>query len=428
MRVLDVITTKRDGHRLSDEQIDWFISNYASGDAIADEQAAALAMAIYLNGMESEELAHWTRAMADSGERLDLGGLDRPTVDKHSTGGVGDKISLILVPLVAACGAAVPQLSGRGLGHTGGTLDKMESIAGWSPNLTVEQMRDQLNRIGGVIAGASADIAPADRKLYSLRDVTGTVSSIPLIASSIMSKKIAEGTSSLTLDVKTGSGAFMTDRADAKLLAETMVELGTANGVATSALVTGMDLILGRAVGNGLEVEEALEVLAGDGPADVIELTVALARDMLALVGIDVDPAPLLASGHAMETFERMVSAQGGDLSQGLPRAEHRLHVVSPADGFVIGLEARRVGVAAWMLGAGRAHKEDSVSPTAGVRSLVASGERVVEGQPVLELHADDPARFAQLGDTLDGAIQLSPIAIASSPIVVDRVVPTPLP
>ncbi len=428
MRVLDVITTKRDGHRLSDEQIDWFISNYASGDAIADEQAAALAMAIYLNGMESEELAHWTRAMADSGERLDLGGLDRPTVDKHSTGGVGDKISLILVPLVAACGAAVPQLSGRGLGHTGGTLDKMESIAGWSPNLTVEQMRDQLNRIGGVIAGASADIAPADRKLYSLRDVTGTVSSIPLIASSIMSKKIAEGTSSLTLDVKTGSGAFMTDRADAKLLAETMVELGTANGVATSALVTGMDLILGRAVGNGLEVEEALEVLAGNGPADVIELTVALARDMLALVGIDADPAPLLASGHAMETFERMVSAQGGDLSQGLPRAEHRLHVVSPADGFVIGLEARRVGVAAWMLGAGRAHKEDSVSPTAGVLSLVAPGERVVEGQPVLELHADDPARFAQLGDTLDGAIQLSPIAIASSPIVVDRVVPTPLP
>ena len=428
MRVLDVITTKRDGHRLSDEQIDWFISNYASGDAIADEQAAALAMAIYLNGMESEELAHWTRAMADSGERLDLGGLDRPTVDKHSTGGVGDKISLILVPLVAACGAAVPQLSGRGLGHTGGTLDKMESIAGWSPDLTVEQMRDQLNRIGGVIAGASADIAPADRKLYSLRDVTGTVSSIPLIASSIMSKKIAEGTSSLTLDVKTGSGAFMTDRADAKLLAETMVELGTANGVATSALVTGMDHILGRAVGNGLEVEEALEVLAGNGPADVIELTVALARDMLGLVGIDVDPAPLLASGHAMETFERMVSAQGGDLSQGLPRAEHRLHVVSPADGFVIGLDARRVGVAAWMLGAGRAHKEDSVSPTAGVLSLVAPGERVVEGQPVLELHADDPARFAQLGDTLDGAIQLSPIAIASSPIVVDRVVPTPLP
>ncbi len=428
MRVLDVITTKRDGHRLSDEQIDWFISNYASGDSIADEQAAALAMAIYLNGMESEELAHWTRAMADSGERLDLGGLDRPTVDKHSTGGVGDKISLILVPLVAACGAAVPQLSGRGLGHTGGTLDKMESIAGWSPDLTVDQMRDQLNRIGGVIAGASADIAPADRKLYSLRDVTGTVSSIPLIASSIMSKKIAEGTSSLTLDVKTGSGAFMTDRADAKLLAETMVDLGTANGVATSALVTGMDHVLGRAVGNGLEVEEALDVLAGNGPADVIELTVALARDMLGLLGIDVDPAALLASGHAMETFERMVAAQGGDLSQGLPRAAHRLHVVSPADGFVIGLEARRVGVAAWMLGAGRAHKEDSVSPTAGVLSLVTPGDRVAEGQPILELHADDRDRFAQLGDTLEGAIQLSPDPIVSSPIVLDRVTPTPLP
>lgn len=427
MRVLDVITTKRDGHRLSDAQIDWFISSYATGDAIADEQAAALAMAIYLNGMQDDELAHWTRAMATSGERLDLGGLDRPTVDKHSTGGVGDKISLILVPLVAACGAAVPQLSGRGLGHTGGTLDKMESIAGWSPDLTVEQMRDQLNSIGGVIAGATADLAPADRKLYSLRDVTGTIESIPLIASSIMSKKIAEGTSSLTLDVKAGTGAFMADRSSAKALAKTMVDLGMANGVATSALVTNMNHVLGQAVGNALEVEEALDVLAGNGPADIVELTLALARDMLRLIDIDTDPAEVLASGRAMETFERMVSAQGGDLAAGLPRAAHQRQIVSVAGGYVVGFDARPVGIAAWALGAGRAHKEDSVSPTAGVVCLVKPGQLIAKGEPILELHADDPTRFEQLASalhesTLHETIHLSTEPLEGSPIVLYRV------
>jgi len=422
MNVLDVIVAKRDGRELTPEQIDWFISTYAAGEEIADEQAASLAMAIFLNGMVPDELSRWTQAMIDSGATLDLSDVGRPTVDKHSTGGVGDKISLILVPLVAACGAAVPQLSGRGLGHTGGTLDKMESISGWRANLTLAELRQQLATIGGVIAGATGDLAPADRRLYALRDVTGTVESIPLIASSIMSKKIAEGTDALTLDVKAGAGAFMSDVESAIELARTMVRLGTDHGVATSALVTRMDDVLGRAVGNAVEVTESLEVLAGRGPSDVIELTVALAEDMVRLSGLDADPASLLASGAALAVFEEMVEAQGGDLSAGLPVAEHQGYISATSSGFVSAVRSRPIGNAAWRLGAGRARKEDPVSATAGVICLVAPGDEVEAGQPVLELHADRPALLEEITPMLDEAVQVDDEPRPRSPIVIERI------
>jgi thymidine phosphorylase len=422
MRVHDVIVAKRDGGRLTDEQIDWFIGTYAEGSEIADEQAAALVMAIFLNGMDDDELTRWTGAMIDSGDRLDLSSVDRPTVDKHSTGGVGDKISLIVVPLVAACGAAVPQLSGRGLGHTGGTLDKMEAIPGWRAELSLDQMRDQLRTIGAVIAGASSALAPADRKLYALRDVTGTVESIPLIASSIMSKKIAEGTRGLTLDVKVGSGAFMRDLASADALARTMVRLGEAHGVATSALVTRMDDVLGHAVGNGLEVAEAMDVLAGGGPSDVVELSLALADDMVRLAGLDAVPADVLASGAAMETFEAMVAAQGGDLSAGLPTAGFRRQLLAERSGIVQGVDARRVGVAAWLLGAGRARKEDQVSAAAGIMCLVRPGDEVVAGQPILDLHADEEDRFARAELELAGAVGIDDDPVVAAPIVIEAV------
>ena len=422
MRVHDVIVAKRDGGRLTDAQIDWFIGTYAATAEIADEQAAALVMAIFLNGMDDDEIARWTGAMIDSGDRLDLSSVGRPTVDKHSTGGVGDKISLIVVPLVAACGAAVPQLSGRGLGHTGGTLDKMEAIPGWRAELPLEQMREQLRTIGAVIAGASSALAPADRKLYALRDVTGTVESIPLIASSIMSKKIAEGTRGLTLDVKVGSGAFMRDLASADALARTMVRLGEAHGVATSALVTRMDDVLGHAVGNGLEVAEAMDVLAGGGPSDVVELSLALADDMVRLAGLDAVPADVLASGAAMETFEAMVAAQGGDLSAGLPTAGFRRQLVAERSGVVQGVDARRVGVAAWHLGAGRARKEDRVSAAAGIMCLVRPGDEVVAGQPILDLHADGDDRFARAELELAGAVGIGDDAVVPAPIVIEAV------
>lgn len=423
MDALNVIITKRDGGRLSASQIEWFLSRYTAGE-IADEQAAALAMAIYFVGMETDELAEWTRAMVRSGTTLELGTLDRPIVDKHSTGGVGDKISLILVPLVAACGAAVPQLSGRGLGHTGGTLDKMEAIAGWAPDLSPERMRRLLSETGGFIAGATEDLAPADRKLYALRDVTGTIESIPLIASSIMSKKIAEGTSSLVLDVKVGSGAFMRDPQSAGALARTMVDIGAAHNVATTALITRMDNVLGCAVGNAVEVQEALDVLAGGGPDDVIELTIALATEMLELAGLDADPSAVLASGKAADVFEKMVRAQGGDLSAGLPQAPERQVIHAKTDGYLHALEARRIGIAAWRLGAGRARKEDSVSMTAGVLCLAKPGDRVQAGQPILELRADDKARFETVTESVTAAITIGPDQPTAMPIVVDRIGP----
>ena len=422
MDAVEVIRTKRDGRRLSDEQIEWFIGRYAEGGEIADEQAAALAMAIFFNGMEPDELATWTRAMVDSGRTLDLSGVGRPTVDKHSTGGVGDKVSLVLVPLVAACGAAVPQLSGRGLGHTGGTLDKMESIPGWCATLEPDAMVEVLRTVGGVIAGATADLAPADRRLYALRDVTSTVDSIPLIASSIMSKKIAEGTDSLVLDVKVGSGAFLPDVERARELARTMVGLGERNGVRTVALLTAMHTVLGRTAGNALEVAESVEVLDGGGPADLVEVTLALAREMVELAGLDADPAEVLASGRARAVWDDMVRAQGGDPEAVLPVAPHVETVDAEVSGVLGRLDCRSVGIAAWRLGAGRARKEDPVSPSAGIVCLAKPGDPVEAGQPVLELHAEDPSRFAAAREALQDALEVSDEPPTPKPLIVDRI------
>jgi thymidine phosphorylase len=397
---VDVIRAKRDGGRLTDGQIDWVIDAYTRG-AVAEEQMAALAMAVFCNGMDDRETARWTRAMIDSGDRLDLSAVARPTVDKHSTGGVGDKITLPLAPLVAACGAAVPQLSGRGLGHTGGTLDKLEAIPGWRAALSNEEIVAQLNGVGAVVCATTPTLAPADRKLYALRDVTATVESIPLIASSIMSKKIAEGAGGLVLDVKVGSGAFMKSREAAADLARALVSIGTQHGVPVTALLTDMSVPLGRAVGNAVEVAEAVDVLRGGGPDDVVEVTVALAREMLALAGIaDVDPAEVLKSGRAYDTWAEMIRAQGGDPDAPLP-APATVHVVeADRDGVLAALDAYPVGVAAWRLGAGRARKEDTVDAAAGVLCLARRGERVVKGQPLFELHTDRP-------DTLDAALSV---------------------
>jgi thymidine phosphorylase len=404
---VDVIRAKRDGGRLSDEQITWVVDAYTRG-AVAEEQMSALAMAIFLRGMDFAEISRWTGAMIDSGERLSLD-VGRPTVDKHSTGGVGDKITLPLAPLVAACGAAVPQLSGRGLGHTGGTLDKLESIPGWRAELSTAEITKQLNEVGAVVCAATEGLAPADRKLYALRDVTSTVESVPLIASSIMSKKIAEGAAGLVLDVKTGSGAFMKTRDQARELARTLVEIGTAHGVATTALLTGMDTPLGNAVGNAIEVAESVEVLRGGGPADVVELTVALAREMLVLAGLsDVDPAEVLASGRAYETWCRMISAQGGDPEAALPAPKH-VHVVTAGhDGVLSTVNAYGVGVAAWRLGAGRARRGDPVQHAAGIRCLAKPGERVAAGQPMLELHTDTPDAVPAALASLAGALVIA--------------------
>jgi thymidine phosphorylase len=404
---VDVITTKRDGGHLSDEAIDWVLAAYTRGD-VADEQMASLAMAILLNGMEAQEISRWTQAMIDSGEVLALPDVGRPLVDKHSTGGVGDKITLPLAPLVAACGAAVPQLSGRGLGHTGGTLDKLESIPGWRASLSAEEIAAQLADVGAVICATTPTLAPADRKLYALRDVTGTVESIPLIASSIMSKKIAEGTGGLVLDVKVGSGAFMKSLDRSTELARTMVAIGGAHGLPTRALLTDMSVPLGRTVGNALEVAESVEVLRGGGPADVVELTVALAREMLALAGLDADPAAVLASGAAYEVWERMIAAQGGDPSAPLPVAAHVEPVVAERSGVLSTCDALAVGIAAWRLGAGRARKEDAVQAGAGVRLLVEVGEEVEAGQPLLELHTDTPAAVAGARAALSSGLVVS--------------------
>jgi thymidine phosphorylase len=418
---VDLIRAKRDGGTLSSADIGWLIDRYTAG-AVADEQMSALLMAIFFRGLEPAELRAWTQAMISSGERLDLSELAAPTVDKHSTGGVGDKVSLILAPLVASCGAAVPQLSGRGLGHTGGTLDKLESIPGWRASLSNTDIVRVLADVGCVICAAGAGLAPADRRLYALRDVTGTVESIPLIASSIMSKKIAEGTGSLVLDVKVGTGAFMPDVASARELAETMVELGNAHGVRTSALLTRMDTPLGRAVGNAVEVAESVATLRGDGPADLVEVTLALATEMLAQAGLDADPAAALADGRAFERYRAMIAAQGGDPAAELPVAEHTEFVRAQATGWLRVLDARAVGVAAWRLGAGRARKEDPVSAAAGIICLVKPGDQVNAGEPVLELRSDNPARFGRAVDALAGAVQIGPAPPEPAPLVIDRI------
>ena len=415
-----VITTKRDGHRLSDDDIWWLFEAYAKGE-VADEQMSALLMAIYFQGLDGAELRTWTAAMIASGDRLDLSAISRPTVDKHSTGGVGDKVSLILAPLVAACGAAVPQLSGRGLGHTGGTLDKLESIPGFRTALTPAETLDVLKTAGCVICAAGSGLAPADRRLYALRDVTGTVESIPLIASSIMSKKIAEGTSALVLDVKVGTGAFMKAHAQARELARTMVALGEEHGVQTRALLTTMDTPLGRAAGNAVEVEESVAALQGVGPPDLMEVTLALARQMLALAGIDEDPAAALADGRALAAYRTMVIAQGGDPDAPLPQAAHvRAALPAPADGWLIRLDALAVGIAAWRLGAGRARKEDAVNAAAGVICLAKPGNQVRKGQPLLELRADEENRFGPALAALATAITVSdePPPPLPSPII----------
>jgi thymidine phosphorylase len=421
---VDVIVAKRDKHELTDEQIDWVVDAYTRG-VVADEQMSALAMAIVLNGMNRREISRWTSAMIASGERMDFSGLSRPTVDKHSTGGVGDKITLPLAPLVAACGAAVPQLSGRGLGHTGGTLDKLESIPGWRASLSNDEMLSVLRDVGAVVCAAGDGLAPADKKLYALRDVTGTVEAIPLIASSIMSKKIAEGASALVLDVKTGSGAFMKDPELARELARTMVELGNDAGVHTTALITAMDVPLGRTAGNAIEVTESVEVLAGGGPSDVRELTLVLARTMLGAVGLDrIDPAEALDDGRAMDAWKAMIRAQGGDPEAPLPVARESHEVTAVRDGVVTRLDAFGVGVAAWRLGAGRARKEDPVQAGAGVRWHVTQGERVRAGQPLATLYTDTPDRFAPAMADLTNAIVVGDAAdVAESlPLVVDRI------
>ena len=418
---VDVIAVKRDRGRIPDEQLDWVIDAYTRG-VVADEQMAALAMAILLNGMAPDELARWTAAMIASGERLDLSGVSRPTTDKHSTGGVGDKITLPLAPLVAACGAAVPQLSGRGLGHTGGTLDKLESIPGWRAQLSNAEFLAQLRDVGAVVCAAGDALAPADRKLYALRDVTGTVESIPLIASSIMSKKIAEGSSALVLDVKVGSGAFMKTVEDARELARTMVDLGTAHGTRSVALLTDMSTPLGRTAGNALEVEESLEVLAGGGPPDVVELTLALAREMLASAGLgDVEPADALRNGKAMDVWRRMIRAQGGDPDASLPTARERHVVSSPADGVLVRLDARAVGEAAWRLGAGRARKEDPVLAEAGVIMHAKPGEIVHAGDPLLELHTNDASRFERALTAVESAYTIG-VDFATQPLIIERI------
>jgi thymidine phosphorylase len=422
--VVSLIHVKRDNTRpLTDAEIGWLFAAYAGGE-VADEQMAALLMAIYFNGLDGAELRAWTGEMIASGERLRLtGGRARPSVDKHSTGGVGDKVSLVLAPLVASCGAVVPMLSGRGLGHTGGTLDKLESIPGWRASLGNDELTAALAEVGAVIAAAGDGLAPADRRLYALRDVTGTVESIPLIASSIMSKKIAEGTGALVLDVKTGTGAFMQERSRAVDLARTMVALGEEHGVRTRALVTRMDAPLGRAVGNALEVAEAIEALRGEGPEDLMEVTFALATQMLELAGLAADPRQAIASGRALEVFKKMIKAQGGDPDAPLPQASHRRGALPAATGgWVTRLDARAVGVAAWRLGAGRARKEDSVSHTAGVRCLAKPGDYVAAGQPVLELHADDPGRFAAALEAVEGAVTIGSEPPARAALIVDQV------
>lgn len=422
---VDVIRTKRDGGQLSNDQIDWVIDAYTRG-VVADEQMSALAMAIFLNGMSRAEIARWTDAMIRSGERMDFSSIIGPgkkiaTADKHSTGGVGDKITLPLAPLVAVYGVAVPQLSGRGLGHTGGTLDKLEAIPGWQASISNERTIDILGSIGAVISAAGSGLAPADKKLYALRDTTSTVEAIPLIASSIMSKKIAEGTGSLVLDVKVGSGAFMKDIQQARELAEVMVGLGHDAGVTTSALLTNMDTPLGLTVGNACEVEESVEVLAGGGPADVVELTLELARVMLRNSGVDADPAEALKDGRAMDKWRQMISAQGGDPDAALPVARETHTVLTPQTGTLTRLDALSVGVASWRLGAGRARKEDAVQLAAGIKLHAKPGDTVTEGQPLITLMTDTPERFDRALQSLEDAWDING-QLSETSIILDRI------
>ena len=422
---VEIIGAKRDNKELTDPQIDWVIDAYTKG-FVADEQMSALLMAILLNGMNSREISRWTDAMISSGERMEWSMLDRKTVDKHSTGGVGDKITLPLAPLVAACGGAVPQLSGRGLGHTGGTLDKLESIPGWRASLSNAEMLEVIKSCGAVICAAGAGLAPADKKLYALRDVTGTVQAIPLIASSIMSKKIAEGTSALVLDVKTGSGAFMSDPKKASELARVMVDLGTRAGVKTRALVTAMDVPLGLTAGNALEVRESIEVLAGGGPEDVVELTLVLAREMLDAAGIKqlMDPADALKNGAAMDSWKKMIRAQGGDPDAKLPVAKEQVQIRADKDGTLSSMDAMSVGIAAWRLGAGRSKQGEKVSFGAGIEIHAKPGAQVKKGDLIYTLHADDSTRFERAQSALQNSIVISQDGSVADrlPLIIEKI------
>ncbi|MHC9291603.1 thymidine phosphorylase [Mycobacterium sp. LTG2003] len=421
-----VIRTKRDGGALSDAAIDWVIDAYTHG-RVAEEQMSALLMAIFLRGMTPAEIVRWTAAMIGSGERFDFTDLRRDgrplaLVDKHSTGGVGDKITIPLLPVIMACGGAVPQASGRGLGHTGGTLDKLESIAGFTAELSKAQIGQQLRDIGAAIF-AAGELAPADRKIYALRDITSTVDSLPLIASSIMSKKLAEGARALVLDVKVGRGAFLKTEPESRELARTMVELGNANGVPTRALLTDMNRPLGRAVGNAVEVAESLEVLSGGGPDDVVALTLALATEMLNAAGIDgVDPADTLRDGSAMDRFRALVAAQGGDLSQPLPVGSASETVTAPRAGVMGDVDAMGVAMAAWRLGAGRAQPGEPVQFGAGVRIHRRQGEPVSAGEALFTLYTDTPDRLPAALAELDGAWAVGESRPVDLPLVIDRI------
>lgn len=421
--VVDVIKVKRDGGELSPEEISWVIDAYTRG-VVGDEQMAALNMAIFIRGMNRREIVDWTQAMIDSGETMSFASLSKPTTDKHSTGGVGDKITLPLGPLVSSYGVAVPQLSGRGLGHTGGTLDKLESIPGWQADVPNARLMQILEDSGAVVAAAGAGLAPADKKIYALRDITSTVDCIPLIASSIMSKKIAEGTSSLVLDVKVGSGAFMKDLNQARELALTMVDLGNDAGVNTRALLTDMSTPLGLTIGNALEVRESVEVLAGGGPADVVELTCELARNMLELAGVhDADVEQALKDGRAMDSWKKMIRAQGGDPDAVLPVAPHTHDVVAQADGYLTTLDALALGVGSWRLGAGRARKDDPVQATAGIEIFAKPGDKVAKGQKLLTLHTETPDKFERALESIEPGIEIGDTApTAEREIILDRV------
>ena len=422
---VEIISAKRDNFELTDPQIDWIVDAYTRG-VVADEQMSSLLMAILLNGMNMREISRWTDAMINSGERMNWSALSRKTADKHSTGGVGDKITLPLAPLVAACGGAVPQLSGRGLGHTGGTLDKLESIPGWRASLSNEEMLQVLQDCGAVICAAGAGLAPADKKLYALRDVTGTVPAIPLIASSIMSKKIAEGTSALILDVKTGNGAFMSDPLKARQLAQTMVELGTRAGVNTRALITAMDVPLGLTAGNALEVRESVEVLAGGGPADIVELTLVMAREMLEAAGIKptMDPADALKSGAAMDVWRQMIKAQGGDPDAKLPVAKEQHVVTAESSGEIIEMNAMAVGISAWRLGAGRSRQGEAVQAGAGIEIHAKPGEQIKAGDPLFTLHTDESPRFERALEALSGAVRITSTGekVERLPLIIEKI------
>lgn len=420
---VDIIRTKRDGDELTTEQINWVIDAYTRG-AIGDEQMAALNMAIFIRDMNRREIVDWTKAMINSGETMDFSALGKKTTDKHSTGGVGDKLSLPLGPLVASYGLAVPMLSGRGLGHTGGTLDKLEAIPGFEVDIDNDRMMNILKDTGVVIASAGSGLAPADKKIYALRDITSTVDCVPLIASSIMSKKIAAGADSLILDVKVGSGAFMKDLDHARELARTMVDLGNDAGVHTRALLTDMSTPLGKKIGNSLEIEETVEVLAGGGPEDVVKLTCELARNMLEMAGIhDADVEERLKDGRAMDVWKRMVRAQGGDPEAPMARAEHTHEVVADRDGYLMELDALALGVGSWRLGAGRARKEDPVQLTAGIEIHADLGQKVVKGQKLLTLYTETPDKFDRALESIMPGIVIGDEQPAERQIILDRIV-----